>query len=204
MKIFESPLIYGLSDTGFDHLNYIRELLLAGIDMVQLRDKDLSDRDFFDLAALLKKTAAEFKKTLIVNDRVDIALILDLDGVHLGAEDIMPEKARAILGEDKIVGYSCHSYQDALDVKDLNLDYISVGPVFKSGTKKDLETIAADEIELIVDNIMIPKVAIGGIGLENIETLKEYGFSNLAIISSLKAAEDKREYINKLREAIKR
>ncbi len=88
--------------------------------------------------------------------------------------------------------------------KDLNVDYISVGPVFKSSTKKNLETMGSDEIELIVDNISIPQVAIGGIDLENIDEIKEYGFSNVAMISSLQIAEDKKEYINKIRKVIEK
>jgi len=204
MTMFESSTIYGVSDTGFDHLNYFRELLLSGVDIIQLRDKDLTDRDFYNIAIALKKIAAEFKKLFIINDRVDIALLLNSDGMHLGGDDLQPKEVRAVLGEEKIIGYSCHSYQDALMAKDLNVDYISVGPVFKSSTKKNLETMGSDEIELIVDNISIPQVAIGGIDLENIDKIKEYGFSNVAMISSLQIAEDKKEYINKIRKVIEK
>ena len=204
MTMFESPTIYGVSDTGLDHLNYFRELLLSGVDIIQLRDKDLTDRDFYNIAIALKKIAAEFKKLFIINDRVDIALLLNSDGMHLGGDDLQPKEVRAVLGEEKIIGYSCHSYQDALMAKDLNVDYISVGPVFKSSTKKNLETMGSDEIELIVDNISIPQVAIGGIDLENIDKIKEYGFSNVAMISSLQIAEDKKEYINKIRKVIEK
>jgi len=204
MTMFESPTIYGVSDTGLDHLNYFRELLLSGVDIIQLRDKDLTDRDFYNIAIALKKIAAEFKKLFIINDRVDIALLLNSDGMHLGGDDLQPKEVRAVLGEEKIIGYSCHSYQDALMAKDLNVDYISVGPVFKSSTKKNLEIMGSDEIELIVDNISIPQVAIGGIDLENIDEIKEYGFSNVAMISSLQIAEDKKEYINKIRKVIEK
>ncbi|MDP8216496.1 MAG: thiamine phosphate synthase [Candidatus Kaelpia imicola] len=204
MKIFEDCTIYGVSDTGFDQIEYLKELLFSGIDIIQLRDKNLSDREFYNIAITLKKIAADFGKPFIINDRLDVALLVDADGIHVGVEDLLPKEVRSILGEDKILGYSCHSYQDALDVKDLNLDYISIGPVFKSNTKKDLETIGRDEIELITENIKLPQVAIGGINLENINEVRDYGFSNVAVISSLKAAGDKKRYIDEIRKVITR
>ncbi|MDP8253083.1 MAG: thiamine phosphate synthase [Candidatus Kaelpia aquatica] len=202
MKIFEDSIIYGVSDTGFDHTEYLKELLISGIDVIQLRDKDLSDREFYNVAVALKKTAADFRKPFIINDRLDIALLVDADGVHIGDEDLPPREVRSILGRDKVLGYSCHSYQDALDVKDLDLDYISVGPIFKSNTKKNLETIGENEIELIVENIKFSQVAIGGINLENISKVRGYGFSNVAVVSSLKTARDKKRYVNEIRKVI--
>ncbi len=202
MKIFEDCTIYGVSDTGFNHIEYLGELLSSGIDVIQLRDKDLSDREFYSIAIVLKEMAADFEKPFIINDRLDIALLVDVDGIHVGVDDLPLKEVRSILGEDKILGYSCHSYQDVLDVKDVDLDYISVGPVFKSNTKKNLETIGEDEIKLITDNIKLKQVAIGGIDLNNISMVRDYGFSNVAVISSLNISKDKKMYIDEIRKAV--
>jgi len=202
MSVFEGVNIYGLSDTGFDHLKYFQQLLEAGIDMIQLRDKEISDREFYEIALKLRQLSLEFGKRFFINDRVHIAKAVDADGVHLGKDDVPIEVARRLLGEDKIIGFSCHSLEEAIYALREGADYISIGPIFKSPTKKELDVISRDEIKLILREVNLPIVAIGGISLENIREVKEMGFQNVALISALAKAEDKRALISKLKEIL--
>ncbi|MDD5613760.1 MAG: thiamine phosphate synthase [Candidatus Omnitrophica bacterium] len=198
---FSKVNIYGISDTGFEHKIYFRELLEAGIDIIQLRDKNVSDRFFFDLAAEIKKMADNFGVPMIINDRVDLALALNAAGVHLGDSDLPVKAARKIM-PDKIIGCTCHSFRDLQNISCADVDYISVGPVFKSPTKNELEAISPDEIKLIRGS-GFNQVAIGGINLDSIKKIKSYGFNNVAMVSSLYNAKDKKSYLTEIRKVLK-
>jgi thiamine-phosphate pyrophosphorylase len=199
MKFPNGINIYAISDSGFDHLSYFRQLIVSGVDIIQLRDKEMSDRGFYALAVKLRKLAAKHKKIFIINDRVDVAKAVGCDGIHLGEDDLPISMARKIIGKSKIIGYSAHSFKSALKAWRQGADYISVGPIFKSPTKKYLEPISRSEIQLIIRKIKLPLVAIGGINLRNIDMVKEFGFRNVALISALRNAKNKKKFIHKLR-----
>lgn len=203
MKLPDTVTLYAISDTGFDHLNYFQELLQAGIDIIQLRDKSLSDRKFYEIALRLRELTRASKTLFILNDRVDVACLVDADGVHLGREDLAPGKARELLGQAKLIGYSCHSLEEARFAQSEGVDYISIGPIFRSPTKKELEPIGRNEIELIHQEIGLPKFAIGGIELANLKIVKEMGFEKVALLSSLASAPDKKELIQQIKRSLK-
>ncbi len=199
MKFPQGVNIYALSDSGFDHLGYFKQLLAGGVDIIQLRDKHMHDRDFYKLALKLRKLVKRYKKIFIINDRLHISQAVDADGIHLGENDLPISVARKILGKRKIIGYSAHNFSSAFNAWREGADYISVGPMFKSPTKKYLEPIPVTEIQLITQRIRLPLVAIGGINLRNIISVRNLGFRNVALISGLKRARNKKEFITKVR-----
>ncbi len=202
MNFLEGVNVYAVSDTGFKHLEYFRELLAAGADVIQLRDKELSDREFYQLACELKKLSSGYKKFFIVNDRIDIAVAADADGVHVGMNDLPVDAVRGIISDKKILGCTAHNFKEAKEAVRMGADYISVGPIFETETKKGLKPIKIDEAALIKDNINLPQVAIGGIKLENIEQVKSMGFKNAAMIKALTFSHNKSDLISKIRKGL--
>lgn len=203
MKFLSGINIYAVSDSGFDHLTYFKQVIKAGADIIQFRDKYLSDREFYEIACQLRKLTSRYQKLFIINDRVDIAMAVDSDGIHLGSDDLPIEAARKLL-PNKIIGYSAHDFSSAVGAWKQGADYISVGPVFKSPTKKLLEPIPDTEIQLITQKIKLPLVAIGGINLRNIFKVKEMGFKNVAVISAFKNSKDKKKVITKIRQILEK
>jgi thiamine-phosphate pyrophosphorylase len=200
--IFKKNLLYILSDTGFEHISYFKHAIESKVDIIQLRDKKLSDREFYQIGLKIKELAVKNQIWFIIDDRIDIARAIDADGVHLGEKDMPIKEARNILGNSKIIGYSTHNLNDALHAFKEGADYISVGPIFKSSSKPDLSPISRKEISLINEKIFLPKIAIGGINLDNIDKVKEMGFRKIAVVSSFNLAEDKKGFIKKMREAL--
>lgn len=139
--------------------------------------------------------AGDMGVPLIINDRPDIAKEAGADGVHVGLSDMGIEKARAYLGDGFIIGGSAHNVQEALAAQAAGADYIGCGAVFGSSTKKDATNLALKELKAICGAVSIPAVAIGGISLDNVQSLKGSGIAGVAVISGLFAAEDKQEAV---------
>ena len=161
-------------------LEIARAAAVADIDMVQFRDKHSSDRDFFSLATRLKKIFNR-KKAFIINDRVDIAMVLDADGVHLGQDDLGPKQARKIISSGKILGLSCHNFTQVKKAKAQGLDYIGVGPIFDTPLKKNYKVAGLDLIKKVQANTDIPFFAIGGINLSNLGCITALGARRIAV-----------------------
>jgi len=197
MKRFLLPRIYPITDrvlSGRTPNDQLKCLIEAGATFVQLREKSISSLEFFAEAEACVETARSHGITLIINDRVDIALALRADGVHLGQDDLPPDEARQILGEDAIIGFSTHSVEQAISAASLPVDYIAIGPVFATDTKPDHEKpIGLDGITKVraaVGDVQI--VAIGGIGLGDIRAVLAAGAHSVALISAL--ASDPKNY----------
>ena len=187
---FELPKVYPLTDvrlTGLSHSEQTRRLALGGASIVQVRDKALSVKEFYNEAESALKTARELGVRLLINDRVDIALMLGADGVHLGQDDLPPGQARKLLGEQAIIGYSTHNIAQALDARALPLNYIAVGPIFSTTTKTDTSPVLGLEgLRAIRDAISgIPLVAIGGITEQNAASVLGAGADSVAMIGGL-------------------
>ena len=134
----ELPNIYPITDvliSGLSHAEQVERLIAGGASLIQLREKHASPREFYESASHAVKIAKELNIHVIINDRVDIALALDADGVHLGQDDMPPEKAREILGDDAIIGFSTHSVKQAHRALKLPVNYIAIGPIFPTQTK---------------------------------------------------------------------
>lgn len=187
--------LYLLTDRGLlggrDLITEVRKALQGGVTMVQLREKDISSREFYHIALSLKEELAEHRIPLIINDRLDIALAVDADGLHIGQDDLPLLEARRLLGNEKIIGLSVNTLEQALDGEKLGASYLGVGPVFFTQTKKDIERpIGIEMLKSLKQNLKIPLVAIGGINSGNITDIKKTGVDGVAVASALMGVED--------------
>ncbi len=164
--------------------------IAGGADMIQLREKELPDREFETLAARLKNITHEHSALFIVNDRVDIARIVDADGVHLGQEDLSVASARLLLGPEKLVGVSTHSLGQAQQALPEGADYLGIGPAFPTATKPAEPVIGIEMIGKVVAQIEKPIFAIGGITAENLSELLDVGIKRVAVSSAIISQEN--------------
>ena len=168
----------------------LNELLAAGVRLLQLRAKQISSRDFLQLAKLARPLTRSYGCKLIVNDRVDIARVADADGVHLGQEDLPLHAARKLM-TDKIIGISTHAVEQALEAEQGGADYIGFGPMFGTNTKETgYSARGLERLQRVRAAVAIPIVAIGGITENNIAGVWEAGANSAAIISDLLRAVD--------------
>ncbi len=169
----------------------IRSLAKAGVRLVQLRAKNLSGAEFYRWALAAREVSRECGIRLLVNDRVDIALLVGADGVHLGQDDLSPEGARKILGDSAIIGLSTHDVAEALRADALPVDYLAIGPIFETSTKTSgRSTLGVEGARAARAVTAKPLVAIGGITLETAPALLRAGLDGVAVISALKTAQD--------------
>jgi len=188
--MFRLPTIYPITDqqrSGLSHSDQVRLLAKGGARLIQLRDKHSSPREFQREAARAMTVARQFQVRIIINDRVDIALALHADGVHLGQEDMPPRAARRILGERALVGFSTHNLQQAADSAQQPVDYIALGPIFATSSKTDTQPVVGLEGLSQVRKMVGKKrlVAIGGITLSNAGEVFRAGADSIALIGAL-------------------
>ena len=186
--------------TDDEFLNIIEEAIKGGTTIVQLREKTASTKEFYDLALKVKEITSRYGVPLLINDRIDIALAVGSDGVHIGQDDMPADIAREIIGEDKILGVSASTVEEAKKAEIDSADYIGSGAVFPTSTKDDADSVSKEELKEIVDSIDIPVVAIGGITVENAHTLKGSGIAGFSVVSAIMSAEDPKEASGKLKE----
>lgn len=160
----------------------------GGVTVVQLREKECSGREFLQIAHEVKEITDAYEVPLIINDRLDIAMAVDADGVHLGQKDLPAAVARELLGPDKIIGVSAWNAELALRAQKDGADYIGAGDVFGTSTKADTHHVSLQELAKIKRTVKIPVVAIGGVNMENAEKLKGTGIDGVAVISAVLAA----------------
>jgi thiamine-phosphate pyrophosphorylase len=159
--------------------------------MIQLRDKVAGPRQLLHEARQIAQLCRERRVCFIVNDRLDLALAVDADGVHLGQDDLPPGNARALLGASKILGVSTHSLEQALRAAEQGADYLGIGPIFATATKATgYEPIGCDTIRQLRARIDIPIVAIGGIRLSNVGEVIQSGATGVAVISEIVGVDD--------------
>lgn len=181
----------------------VEEAVRGGVTMVQLREKDASTLDFYNLAMRLKSILRPYNVPLIINDRLDIALACDAEGLHIGQSDMPYAVARRLLGKDRIIGLSVESIQDATDANNLDVDYIGISPVFGTQTKTD--TAPALGLEGIREITRIsghPSVGIGGINLTNAQDIIQAGANGISVVSAIMSAPDPRQSARQLKEII--
>ena len=183
---FRLPRVYPLTDvqlSGLSHADQVRLLSLGGATLVQLREKQMPPLQFYEQA----RAAATNGVKLIINDRVDIALAVEAHGVHLGQDDMPPEAARRLLGDEAVIGYSTHSVEQAKRAFTLPIDYIAIGPIFSTSTKTDTSpTLGLDGLRAVREAVGTAQlVAIGGISHSNAREVIEAGADSVAVISAL-------------------
>ncbi len=178
------------------------ELAIAGgASVVQLREKDCTSREFYELALRVKEITAPRKIPLIINDRIDICMAIDADGVHLGQKDLPCGEARKILGNDKIIGVSAALPEEAAQAQADGADYLGVGAVFQTGTKTNTRPVSPDIIREIRAAVTIPFVVIGGVNSDNIKELYGLGINGAAVVSAIVSQPDITAAARKMRQA---
>ena len=168
----------------------VEQAISGGVTVVQLREKTLSSREFYHTAMRLREITALLKVPLIINDRADIALAVDADGVHIGQTDLPHDAVRRIVGQDKIVGVSVSNFTEALAAFESGADYLGVGAMFATGTKADANLTSMDELRRIRGNINIPIVVIGGINKETAPLFRGTNIDGIAAVSAVVAQND--------------
>ena len=198
--------VYVITDRSFrgrTHEQVARAALRGGATAVQLRDKQATGRELLQWARQLRDLTRAAGVLFLVNDRVDVALAVHADGVHVGQEDVPVADARQLMGPGRVVGASAGNVEEALQAEQASADYLGVGPVFPTATKPDAgEAIGVDGLRRIVQAVRLPVVAIGGIPADNAGQAIRAGAVGVAVISAVAAADDMVAATRQLREAV--
>ncbi|MDM5213656.1 thiamine phosphate synthase [Peribacillus sp. NJ4] len=172
-----------------DLTKIITESVSGGVSIVQLREKNNSSLSFYKKAYALKQLLNELSIPLIINDRVDIALAVAADGIHIGQDDLPLPVIKQMVPDDMIIGVSVSTLEEAIEAERNGADYIGVGSVFPTKTKQDATLMAIEDLEEICRSVSIPAVAIGGITADNISSLSDSGLSGTAVVSAIMNAD---------------
>ena len=193
-RLTKDLLLYAVTDrhwlSGRTLFDVVKESLEGGVTFLQLREKDLDEAHFFEEAVELQELAREYNVPFVVNDNVDIALRMDADGVHVGQEDMAAKDVRALIGEDKILGVSAQTMEQAVLAEKQGADYLGVGAVFPTGSKSDAVDVSGETLKAICEAVSIPVIAIGGITEENVAELSGSGIVGIAVISAIYAKDN--------------
>lgn len=176
----------------------VEQSLIGGVDIVQLREKNLDFNAFLDSAIKIKRLTEKYRVPLIINDNIDVCIKSNADGVHIGQGDIPLVKARKILGDNKIIGVTTKTIEQAQEAQLNGADYIGVGAMFGSTTKKDAIPLTFEQLADIRKSVTIPIVAIGGITIENINQFKNTGVDGIAVVSAIFGQNDIKSATEKL------
>lgn len=194
-EIRQGMLLYAVTDQswlkeGQSLLSVCEDVLKNGATFLQIREKDLDAVLFEAEAAKLKDLCAQHKVPYVVNDSVEIALAIDADGVHVGQSDISGRDIRSLIGPERILGISAGTVEEAIAAENAGADYIGVGAVFGTSTKKNARNLTVEKLKEISSAVSIPVVAIGGINGKNLMDLCGSGVDGVAVVSAIFAAED--------------
>ncbi len=176
---------------GRSHMEVVEKAIAGGATMIQLREKESTSLDFYRLAKEVVSATKKQGVPLIINDRVDIALAVDAEGIHVGQKDLPAPVVRKMIGKDKILGVSAGNIEEAKIAEKEGADYIGVGAVFSTATKSDArQAIGLERLQTVAKSVNIPAVAIGGINHDNVEAVIQSGVDGVAVVSAIVAAEN--------------
>ncbi len=190
----------GIGDKDF--YGIVERAVSSGVTMVQLREKTLSSREFYNRALRLKRICGAAGVSLIINDRIDIALAADADGVHLGADDLPVSSARKLLGASKIIGATAKTVEAANAAACEGADYFGIGAFFATSTKTDADIMTPEQIAAVTAAAPIPAVGIGGLTIENLDIIKGSGVKGAAVSSAVMHASDTETAVRLMRERL--
>lgn len=180
----------------------VEQAILGGVSIVQLREKNLNSKAFFEQALSIKKICQAHHVPLLINDRVDIAQAINADGVHIGQEDLPADVVRELIGKDKILGVTAKTVAQAQLAEQQGADYLGVGAMFGTTTKADAKAITFDTLKEITQAVQIPVVAIGGITADNVAQLENTGIQGVAVVSGILGQKDIRQASDNLRKKV--
>ena len=206
-QLREQMLLYAVTDrhwlNGQTLYEQVEEALKGGATFIQLREKDLTEEEFLEEAKKIQQLCKKYRVPFIINDNVKLAKEIDADGVHVGQSDMEALDVRAQLGEDKIIGVSARTVEQALLAEKHGADYLGVGAVFPTSSKDDAQEVDYETLKAICQAVQIPVIAIGGINAQNVDRLKGSGICGVAVISAIFAQEDIKEAAKELKNRTK-
>ena len=187
----------------------VEQAILGGVTLVQLREKAIASKEFYERALRIKAICHHYNVPLLINDRVDIALAVEADGVHIGQSDLPCGVVRQILGKDKIIGVSARTAQQAIQAQADGADYLGVGAMFATSTKQDAQTVTIASLTQIRQAVTLPIVAIGGINHTTLPALQQAlqaadtSIDGVAVVSAILGQKDVKLASQQLKEVIK-
>lgn len=203
----ENLLLYAVTDRhwleGRTLHEVVKESLEGGVTFVQLREKKLDEEHFLEEAKDLKELCREYHVPFVINDNVEIAIEMDVDGVHVGQSDMEAGDVRAKLGPDKIIGVSAQTVEQAVLAERHGADYLGVGAVFPTSSKDDAVEVPFETLKAICEAVSIPVIAIGGITKDNVKELSSSGICGIAVISAIYGQKDIKKASEELKTATK-
>ncbi|MBQ9922343.1 MAG: thiamine phosphate synthase [Clostridia bacterium] len=202
MKRLDTSLYFITDSTGFDEGEFllrVERALMGGVTLVQLREKNRSTREYISLAKKVHEITLKYNVPLIIDDRADVALAAEAEGVHVGAEDMTVADARRIMGESKIVGATAKTVPWALEVYGQGADYLGVGAIFPTTTKVKTVITSTDTLRDICNAVPIPVNAIGGLNKGNIHVLQGIPVSGICAVSAIMKADDPKLAVSELK-----
>ena len=193
MKNFDPSLYFITDSTNYseeEFLHRVEQALLGGATLLQLREKEKSTRDYIELAEKVHAITKRYNVPLIIDDRVDVALAIDAEGVHVGASDMPVATARRLMGADKIVGATAKTVPWAMEAYEQGADYLGVGAIFPTTTKVITVLTATETLRDICNTVPIPVNAIGGLNKDNIDVLEGIPVAGICVVSAIMKADD--------------
>ncbi len=202
MKNFDPSLYFITDSTNYSEEEFLRRVeqaLLGGATLVQLREKEKSTREYIELAEKVHAITKRYNVPLIIDDRVDVALAIDAEGVHVGASDMHVATARRLMGADKIVGATAKTVPWAMEVAEQGADYLGVGAIYPTTTKVKTVLTSTDTLRDICKAVSIPVNAIGGLNKDNIDVLSGIPIAGICAVSAIMKAEDPKAAASELK-----
>ena len=193
MRTFDSSLYFITDSTNYseeEFLSRVEQALRGGVTLLQLREKEKSTREYIELAEKVHELAKRYHVPLIIDDRVDVALAIDAEGVHVGASDMPVATARKLMGEDKIVGATAKTVPWAKEAYEQGADYLGVGAIYPTTTKVKTVLTSTDTLRDICNAVPIPANAIGGLNKNNIDVLEGIPIAGICVVSAIMKADD--------------
>ena len=206
MKNFDSTLYFITDSTGWTEEEFLRrveEALKGGATLVQLREKDKSTREYMALGEKVHKLTKAYNVPLIIDDRIDVAMAIEAEGVHLGQSDMPISAARKILGEDFIIGATTKTVPQAIEAYEQGADYLGVGAIYPTTTKVKTVLTSVGTLSDICNAVPIPVNAIGGLNVNNIEVLRNINISGICVVSAIMKAESPKIAATQIKQWIK-
>ena len=202
MKRFDTSLYFITDSTNYteeEFLYRVEQALQGGVTLLQLREKNKSTREYIELAAKVHEITKRYNVPLIIDDRVDVALAIDAEGVHVGAEDMPVATARKLMGADKIVGATAKTVPWAKEAYEQGADYLGVGAIFPTTTKVKTVLTSTDTLRDICNAVPIPANAIGGLNKGNIDVLAGIPIAGICVVSAIMKADDPKQAVTELK-----
>ena len=193
---FDSSMYFITDSTNYseeEFLYRVEQALMGGITLLQLREKDKSTREYMDLAEKVHTLTKKYNVPLIIDDRVDVALAIDAEGVHVGQSDMPVSTARKLMGDDKIVGATTKTVEQAVEAYAQGADYLGVGAIYPTTTKVKTVLTSTETLGNICSAVPIPVNAIGGLNKDNIDVLKGIPIAGICVVSAIMKADDPKQ-----------